>query len=166
MRLTISAPGAEKVDVALSRFTEQMRDLRPFWTTAFQDQFYKDQLANFESQGKYVGGWPPLSPRYAAYKSRVRPGRPMMVFNGVLKASLTSPGARYAVFKPQAQSVIIGTSDPKAMAHQLGRGRLPRRQILWLASSQTYGRLAHRWAVQQASTAGLQTTASGIGGVA
>jgi hypothetical protein len=80
-----------------------------------------------------------------------------MVREGLLQESLRTQRARFSVFRPQMQSLAIGTSRPGAKAHQTGSGRLPQRRILWLASSQTYGRLAHKWAVQQAKQAGLNT---------
>lgn len=162
MRITVSVEGGERVDVAISRFTEYMRDLRPFWITEFAPKWYADVQANLAGLGNRVGGWPPLSPRYAAYKARVRPGRPMMVFNGALRKSLTpstiggavnnNPGA---VFRPGPTSMEIGSSIKYARAHQLGLGRLPQRRIVWLAASQTYGRLLHRWAQAQSKAAGL-----------
>jgi phage gpG-like protein len=156
MRFTVEILGGEKVDVALSRFGDAVRDMRPFWIEAFAPQFYKDQVSNFESEGGYVGKWAPLSPGYARYKQMVRPGRPIMVFNGDLRASLTSGRHRGSVFQPLQQSLKIGTSIPYAPKHHFGDGRLPQRRLIWLASSQTYGRLAHRWAVQKAKQAGLR----------
>lgn len=163
MRITVSILGGEKIDVALSRFAENVRDMRPFWIESFAPRFFADQRENFESFGGKVGGWPPLSPRYAAYKSKVRPGRPLMVFDGWLKTSLTSKGGpigtirheRFSVFKPMPTSLLIGTSAPYAKAHQLGTSRLPQRRIIWLNSSQVYGRLAHTWAVKQGAKAGV-----------
>lgn len=163
MRITVNVLGAEKIDFALSRFGENVRDMRPFWIDVFAPQFFADQRENFETFGGKVGGWPPLSPRYAAYKSKVRPGRPLMVFDGWLKTSLTSKGGpigavrneRFSVFKPMAQSLLIGSSAPYAKAHQLGLGRLPQRRIIWLNSSAVYGRLAHKWAVRQGQKAGI-----------
>jgi phage gpG-like protein len=155
MRLTIEILGGEKVDVALSRFGDYARDLRPFWLDAFAPSFYADQQKNFEGRGSYVGGWAPLSPRYAAYKSKVRPGRPLMEFNGTLRASLKGKDEPFAVFRPAQQSLQIGTSVPYAARHQTGGGRLPQRRVIWLASSQTYGRVMHTWAIKQAKKAGL-----------
>lgn len=156
MRLTIEILGGEKVDVALTRYSDAMKDLRPFWIEYFAPKFYEDVQRNFETRGKLVGGWPPLSAGYARYKAMVRPGRPLMEFNGTLRASLRSMTAANAVFKPLMQSLQIGTSVPYARKHQTGEGHLPQRRVVWLASSQTYGRLAHTFAVAQSKKAGLR----------
>lgn len=159
--LTLAVPGYDAVVVQLSRFQEYLGDLRDFWTHYFAPAFYRQLEDNIATEGGGVGGWAPLSPRYAAWKARVAPGRGLMVFSGALQRSLTwrglGPGSG-GIFVPERQYVVIGTSVGYARWHQLGADRLPRRSVLFPGrnAASTFGRLLHRYAVDMADAAGLQ----------
>ena len=70
------------------------------------------------SQGR--GNWPRLNPRYAAWKNKVRPGRPMLVFDGTLSRALTDINNRR--FKAQTKNarLTLWPDVPYAAAHQAG----------------------------------------------
>lgn len=54
---------------------------------------------------------------------------------GSLKASLTNPTARGAIFEPGVDGVVMGTSDPIAGYHQDGTSRMPARPVIDLTDS-------------------------------
>jgi phage gpG-like protein len=70
--------------------------------------------------------WVPLSPRYARRKERLRPGRPMLVFDNFML------GARLS-YDPEPTYVDIGTSAVQGASMQFGRGGIPARP--WLGAS-------------------------------
>lgn len=163
--LTLAMPGYEPVMVSLSRWQEYLADLREFWVHYFAPAFYRQLERNFETQGSYVGGWQALSPRYQAWKDRVRPGHGILSFSGALQRSLTwlgsAPGSG-GIFVPERQYVVLGTSVPYGQYHQLGGSRLPRRSFLFPGQNagSTFGRLLHRYAVDMAGEAGLRAASA------
>jgi len=76
----------------------------------------------FETKGQSIGNaWKPLSPAYAAWKSRHFPGRPLLVLRGPMKRSLTSPSSRNAIFnRTGGRQLILGTRIKYAKFHQYG----------------------------------------------
>ena len=98
----------------------------------------------FSTKGRKSYKWAPLSPAYAAYKSRVRPGRSLLVFDGDLKRSLTM-GAKGSIFSAKARRLVLGSTVPYAVYHQDGtrRGgktRMPARPLFVLTKG-----VAERW---------------------
>lgn len=162
-RLTFEVPGGEKVDVGLGRFGSAIADWRPFFQEELAPKFFGDIQRNFETEGGFVGGWAALSPEYAAWKSEVAgldyaEADSILVLSGDMRRSLMWVGGRpgrNGIFRASAREVVMGTSDPKATWHQHGTSRMPKRQVLFLARSSTYGRLMHRWALQQWNNASL-----------
>ena len=162
VRFQFELEGFEKVDVGLSRFGHDIQDWRPFFEDYVVPQFFGDIQANFDAQGAYVGGWTPLSVWYAAWKAKVAPGMPIMQFSGRLRASFDPDHGsieQVRIIRPLEAS--FGTSVPYARKHQFGdpSTRLPQRRIVFLASSQTYGRLAHRFVTDVRQKSGLQGAA-------
>lgn len=139
----------DRADVAISRTAQFISDWRPFWRDAAAPKFFADVQRNFETQGAYVGGWQALSPRYAAWKARHYPNKPILQRKGELLASMT-PGAPGNVLRITEKAAEFGTSVSHAKYHQgstPGRGIIPRRRILFLPAnaSEGYGRLLQRW---------------------
>lgn len=170
VRLQFSIDGEDIVNVALPRFRTQLGDLREFWIRYAAPKLYRDIQDNFESEGGSVGGWPPLSPAYAKWKAKHYPGRPMLVRKGPLKKSLTFDGTKpgpEGLFEASRNALIFGTRIAYAQHHQRPTGkRPPRRRILFLrpGASETFGRLLHAFAVDQAKAAGLRTRDAIIAG--
>ncbi len=54
-----------------------------------KQQIKAANASNFASNGLPVGGWAPLTPKYASWKMARFPGAPPMVISGKLFASLT-----------------------------------------------------------------------------
>lgn len=162
-RLQLSIDGEEAVDVAIPRFIRAFEDLREFWVRYAAPKLYRDIEDNFDSEGRQSGGWAPLSPAYAAWKAKHYPGRPMLVRTRALKTSLTWQGDRpgpEGFFEASRQALVFGTRIRYARHHQRPTGnRPPRRRILYLlrGASETFGRLLHAYAADQAKAAGFRT---------
>lgn len=82
----------------------------------------------FRQRGTDGAPWAALSPAYAEWKSMVRPGQPILRFDGDLEDSMTSP--RGGIFKVARTGYTVGTDIPYASAHQYGTGRMPARPII------------------------------------
>lgn len=184
VRLTFAIEGYERVSVGLSRWARQIRDFRPFWRQYVAPWFFAALVKHFHNQGILVGGWRPLSPRYAAWKARRYPGKTILRRTDRLIRSLTwsggvvVQGAGYGgsvgpegVFLAEETGAAFGTRVPYAHAHHYGAGRLPQRRILHLppGASRTLGRMLHRWAHAQATALGVTSSSptpvsSGPGG--
>jgi hypothetical protein len=109
----------------LRGFAAQMLNLRPFWPIAFRlgRRWIKEQL---DSQGGWGGDpWEPLSPGYAAYKARVKPGKPMLWFDGDLRKAAFSP--QRVTSATEAELRIV---ERKAAWHQEGTSKMPARPII------------------------------------
>ena len=93
------------------------------------------QRDQFNSQGRHYGpGWAPLSPRYAAWKARRRPGRKIMVFDGMLKAQAAPLNPRnFGVYRVSDDRLEVGVDPgrtPYAKYHQEGTAKMPARPII------------------------------------
>lgn len=128
VRLTFEFYGEAQVDRTLARFEARALDARPAWEV-LHAMFLRAETRQFNSQGAYgSGGWPPLSPRYAAWKARHYPGRPILVREGDLRASLTEANDGAHIYVAEPHLFITGSSDPVGAYHQAGAGHLPRRR--------------------------------------
>lgn len=94
---------------------------RVLLSTAFAD--------NFAQAGLPSGGWAPLSPRYAAWKSVHYPGAPMMVQDGKLLASLTS--LRNSASRIGDSEAEFGTNVEYAKFQQYGTTKMPKRKLVF-----------------------------------
>ena len=91
-------------------------DLTPVWKEA-QRLIMADINKLFETEGQDVDDsslkWPPLNKRYAARKQQQVPGRKMLTWTGVMKASIV-------VERRTPHSLKITARDPKARLHHFG----------------------------------------------
>lgn len=127
LRLRFSFYGEEQIDRTLDRL-EAVDDMRPAWEV-LADRFYRAEARQFASSGAYgSGGWPPLSPKYAAWKARRYPGQPILRRTDDLWKSLTQRGAGGGVLVLEPSFMVIGSSVDYGEHHQKGGGRLPRRR--------------------------------------
>lgn len=161
VNLTFEIEGYERLSVGLSRFVQQIQDFRPFFRNELAPWFFARIVENFQQQGAPVGGWKPLSPRYAAWKAKHYPGKTILRRSDDLIKSLTMAGGALGVggrlgaggiLNVSPHSAELGTSVPYARYHQHGapKRQLPQRRILYLPpdASRTMGKLLQRWAVQ------------------
>lgn len=97
----------------------RLNDYRPVFDDIRAD-IEETWAKNYTSEGLLVGGWKPLSPSYAAWKSIHFPGAPIMVQTGRLFASVSD--LRGAPNEINKKSATFGTDVPYAEFHQYGRG--------------------------------------------
>ena len=86
----------------------------------------------FTSKGKSIGyDWPKLNKKYAAWKNRHFPNRPLLVLRGHLRDSLTNESSRQMVFnRAGGRQLIIGTRIKYAKFHQYGTKKMPARPFV------------------------------------
>lgn len=100
-------------------------DVSPAWP-GFAGAFADHEASVFDTLGASIGEtWSPLSPPYAAWKQKVRPGRPTLVFDGDLRDDLTNLPLRIEEFS--AQEAEVGTDRYYAKFHQYGTRHMPAR---------------------------------------
>lgn len=102
-----------------------LTDLRPFWPTArpVVVGWFRSQ---YDSQGAWSGDpWAPLSARYAAWKRRAHPGRPLLVLTGAMRRATLAPDATY-----EPTSMTLTVRDDKARYHQAGTRFMPARPLI------------------------------------
>ena len=127
-----AVPSLDKVAFGLVEYGEMLKD----WEPAFRDVaklFWKHekQLFGTEGRGRSSSPWPrwaklgalSLTDRYKLYKQRVRPGRPILVFDGALRRAAT--GGQGSVEKIGKTSMLVGIRPNTevaryAMAHATG----------------------------------------------
>jgi phage gpG-like protein len=143
--------GDEQLRRSLSRFGEHAKDLSEPFREIVKD-FYKVEKKQFESEGGYgSGGWQPLSPRYAAWKAKKHPGRPLMVVSGLLKESLLGENP-YSIENVTPKSMEVGTVVNFAIYHQKGTSKMPARQLIQLtdADKKRWVKYIQKYLVKQA----------------
>jgi phage gpG-like protein len=89
----------------------------------------KFSKANFTLQGS--GQYPPLSARYAKTKSRLRPGSPILVYDGDLRDSIVKK-TKDSILVIGEAFLILGTKVPYAIFHDQGTKHMPQRKPLFL----------------------------------
>jgi phage gpG-like protein len=101
----------------------------------------------FESKGQSIGSqWRPLSPAYAAWKSRHYPGRPLLVLRRLMKDSLVRSESRNAIFnRAGGRQLVLGTRIKYAKFHQYGTSKMPARPFFKVDQG-----LVNAWAKEMA----------------
>ena len=102
-----------------------LTDLRPFWPVA--RGIVVDWLRRqYATKGAFGGEpWAALSPGYARWKATVRPGAPLLVFDGVLRRATLAPDPEY-----RPREMVLTIKAPHAVYHQAGTRRMPARPIV------------------------------------
>lgn len=125
--------GDAQLERTIDRHLDAVDDARPVWEE-LADSFVRAERRQFASEGKYAsGGWAPLSPKYARWKARHYPGKPILELTGDLKKSLTERPLGIEVILPRR--MVIGSTIPYGEHHQHGGGTLPRRRPIELTES-------------------------------
>lgn len=154
VEVSIKTIGTENFVRGFNRFEAQMKDMREVFEILAVD-FGDIVTKNFAMKGT-PEKWRPLSPGYAKWKAKKRPGAPMLVFNGDLYESLRGvrdPGGRANTIRQiYPKRAEFGTIDPKAAHHHFGapRAHLPRRKVVQLTEmdKKRWARIIHEWAVK------------------
>lgn len=145
VRFTFSVEGETQIDRTLARYADNVSDATALWDK-LADRFASIERRQFDSEGAYgSGGWPSLSPIYAAWKARHYPGKPILEREGDLRDSLTRRPFGVEVIEPG--SMTVGSGIPYGAFHQAGSGRLPQRRPVELPESErrTWVRLIQRF---------------------
>ena len=123
----------EKLQKALGEAVAKGKDLssvmKPL-ATGLQ----KDIGRNFTLKGN--GKYAPLSKNYAAYKSKVKPSAPILVFSGDLRDSLTTTNSD-SILEWDKTSATVGTKIPYAAENQYGTSNKPARPFLAISPEYT-----------------------------
>ena len=150
LQFTTEVAGQVVIDRLLSRLSERSSNFFPVFNEIAED-FIKIEENQFKSLGR--GEWQPLSPRYAAWKARNYPGRPLMVRTGTLQTALTSRAARGRTETVTRNTLRVAIHLPYAIKHQLGdpTTNLPQRVLVDLREEdkRRWTRIIHNFLVSQ-----------------
>lgn len=127
-RLEFEFFGEVQVNRTLERVALAAEDARPAWE-AIANRFVAVERRHFRAEGGdkgSTGKWAPLSPRYAAWKARHYPGKPILERSGELLRSLTVRPLDVEVILPDR--MVIGSAVAHGRYHQAGGPNLPRRR--------------------------------------
>lgn len=145
VRFTFAVEGEVQVDRTLLRYEEDLEDARPVWDK-LADRFAVMERRQFASEGAYgSGGWPSLSPAYAAWKAARYPGKTILRRTDELYESLTS--RPFGVEVIDARSMALGSGTAHGPYHQRGGGNLPQRRPVEFPESErrTWVRYVHNF---------------------
>lgn len=156
---TFTVAGDKQLVRSLSRFGEDVKDLRPAFRL-IAASFREIERKQFESQGTYgAGGWVSLSPSYAEWKELNYPGRQILQLTGALMASLVGKTSD-SIEEIEKLVMAIGSKLNYALFHQTGTGRMPARPVIKLTEEDKRGwmKILHKFLVSEAKREGLHTT--------
>lgn len=126
--------GEAQLNRTLERFALGAADASPAWN-ALADRFVALERRQFRSEGRaFSGGWSPLSPKYAAWKARHYPGKPILERTGELLRSLTERPLDVEVILPDR--MVIGSAVTYGRYHQNGTPRMPQRRPVELSEAE------------------------------
>lgn len=137
--VTFRAEGLEDVTLMLDRFRQNMVSMYPAFELMAQDVRTQVFGRAFAQQGLNGSRWASLSPRYGAWKARVRPGAPILVFSGDLRDSMTTPTG--GIYEPHDRGFTVGTDIRYAAYHQNGTPNMPARPMIGQMQRQDTRRL-------------------------
>ncbi|QNJ59581.1 hypothetical protein SEA_KING2_11 [Arthrobacter phage King2] len=145
-----SGAGFKPFTMVLDRFSDRLEDSEPAFRAMAEFQVRTVNARQFKQQGTpETGRWAPLSPPYASYKDRVRPGRPILVFDGDLREGLTVPGK--GIFETYDKGFVVGTDLHYAKYHQKGTPIMPARPLfgsIRRSDVKQFAKLLQRWIVE------------------
>lgn len=123
-------PSLVKLTTALERAGLELADvgkhILPKLTPALETSVTKQ----FDSRGSgpITGAWAPLTEKYAKWKARKYPGKPILELTGALRAALTTSTDSKALRSTVGNSLSYGTKGIEyASAHQTGTPKMVQR---------------------------------------
>jgi len=151
--LSLDGAGARPVSLMLERWQNNLGNTTEAFAAMAEYQVGTVNKRQFDEQGSAeTGKWAPLSPPYARFKARVRPGRPLLVFDGDLRREMTVPGK--GVYEVGNGSMTVGTDLPRAAYHQNGTPNMPARPLMGparKADTRHFAKILQRW-IQESRT--------------
>lgn len=146
--------GFAPFNLRLDRFSDNLQDAEPAFEAMARYQVTVVNARQFTQQGSpEVGGtWAPLSPPYARWKAKRRPGRPILVFDGDLRDSMTK--VNNGVYEVWNRGFVVGTAVPYATYHQNGTPTMPARPLLGSprrSDTRELTKILQRWIVERSA---------------
>jgi phage gpG-like protein len=138
-----------EVDRKLGRISGQVETLRPLWER-FGKEFYAEGESLFNA-----APWAPLSPAYEKAKRKKYGSKPLLRASDALFKSLTQQGAAGNVHRISDREAEFGSSDPKAVFHEFGTGRMPARPPLAEPDIDQYETIAGKYLEEIMRSAGF-----------
>lgn len=131
-RLQISLLNYQNMLQAVFDTERRIQNLKPVFDKPIAASMYTFWRKHFRSQGREGGTpWAPLAPYTIWWKSRHnRLQYGTLRFSRRLWTSLVKRNAPDGIKVATAQSLLIGTSDRKAILHQQGTVNMPARPIV------------------------------------
>jgi hypothetical protein len=120
--------GERRFFEAIDRLTEVVSDQRERGWQGNVDVRVDYQRRHMDTEA--AGGWTPLDDEYRLQKVGEVGAIPILQYTTRMYRSLTQEGAPDFVREEEANSLKVGSSDPKARWHHEGRGRLPKREVI------------------------------------
>jgi hypothetical protein len=121
----VHVTGDEAYQRKLAQLELFLEDLRTFWPLLVP-VFIGWMGAQFVSEGGWGGQtWAPLSPGYAAEKSRTHPGRSILIREGNLRRAASEPRR-----EATPRTLTLWIDDPVAAYHQEGTDDMPARPLI------------------------------------
>lgn len=159
--LTFEVMGEVQLSRGLSRFAEDVKDLREPFREIIQ-QLYDIERQQFDTEGGRAESWQPLAPSTVERKERGGFGSKILVRTEAMESSLTGQTTDTRV-EVQPLLMRFGTKVPYAGYHQTGTTHMPARPVIKLIESDKLAimKTLHRYLVKQAKKefAGLAPTA-------
>jgi phage gpG-like protein len=104
-----------RVRSCMDAFNITVEDMQGPILTRLAQTHRKQERRIFASEGAEgaQGRWPPLSPKYKAYKRRVKPGRKILVFSGDMKERFIKPSRaenieRFTPEESKGNNAVVG----------------------------------------------------------
>ena len=126
--LEVNVRGERRLFEAIDRLSELVIDQRERGWQKNVDVRLDYERRHLDTEN--AGGWVPLSEGYAEQKEEKVGDIPVLQYTRRMYRSLTEEGAPNFVREEEAESLKVGTSDPKARAHHTGAGKLPERIVM------------------------------------
>jgi phage gpG-like protein len=118
----------DKLIDSLDDMRERAKDFGPVFEK-IRDELEEVWANNFMTNGLPSGGWAPLDPSYASWKSVHFPGMPPMIRSGKLFSSLGNLRGTVNVIRDK--SATFGTPVKYAEFHQYGTTKMPMRRVVF-----------------------------------
>lgn len=131
--------GERRLFEAIDRLTELVADQRERGWQENVDVRLDYQRRHMDTEA--AGGWTPLDDEYRLQKVEEVGTIPILQYTTRMYRSLTQEGAPDFVREEEADTLKVGSSDPKARWHHKGAGRLPVREVMQATNEEAQAHL-------------------------
>ena len=115
------SPDAARIQIAFEDWSKEIKDWRPAWRDITR-MFRKHEKRHLNSEGRTTGQeFPPLSARYAKWKKKNYPGRPILKREKVLFRALVQ-GDQGSINVVARRFMVVGI-DPNAVLRDPRTGK-------------------------------------------